>query len=334
MRLQLPHHATDDGVDGNHHPSPAARPRSASAWWWSARPSTTSDRRSRCSSSPTSTPWVSPGCGWPRRRWCSPLMRPPWTVWRAAGRDERLLVVALGRRPRGHERHLLPRPRPAAARDRRRHRVPRRHRARGVRRPHPSQRAARSRSPSPASRCSSRSASPAPRSGCSWRPRTASASCSTSSSATGSPTCPRSAAAPPSTGSASSWPSARVAATPLGIGAALPAVAPPDLAALGARRRHLLDGDPLPHRPARDGPAARARRTASCSRCFRSPPRRAASRCCTSCPAVRTWPGSRWSSRASPPTEPQETNSEGDPRDGVRDPRRQRPGRVAGWCSG
>ena len=30
---------------------------------------------------------------------------------------------------------------------------------------------------------------------------------------------------------------------------------PPDLAALGARRRHLLDGDPLPHRPARDGPA-------------------------------------------------------------------------------
>ena len=31
---------------------------------------------------------------------------------------------------------------------------------------------------------------------------------------------------------------------------------PSDLAALGARRRHLLDGDPLPHRPARDGPAA------------------------------------------------------------------------------
>ena len=47
-----------------------------------------------------------------------------------------------------------------------------------------------------------------------------------------------------------------VAATPFGIGAALPAVPPPDLAALGARRRHLLDGDPLPHRPARHGPAA------------------------------------------------------------------------------
>ena len=159
-----------------------------------------------------------------------------------------------GRRSRGHERHLLPRPRPAAARDRRRHRVPRRHRARGVRRAHPSQRV-RARP----HRRRRRAAHPGP-------PRR-----HPDRAAAGGGELPRlhalRARRPPARQRALGAPQRRPRPAqprrghrsgrrhPARHRRGPPGGPPPDLAALGARRRHLLDGDPLPHRPARDGPA-------------------------------------------------------------------------------
>ncbi len=282
-------------------PRLGTRSRSAAAWWWSARPSTTSGRRSRCCCSPTSTPGrrlAADGLGGARAR----AVRRPWTVL-ARGRPRRAPAGRRPRRrPRGHERRLLPRPRPAAARDRRRHRVPRRHRAGGVRRAHP-------------------------RNACALALAVAGVALLTQVRLAGTPVglllaaanclgfvlyvvighrlanVRRSAAAPPWTGSASSWRSARSPPRRSASAPALPGGPPPDLAALGARRRHLLDGDPLPHRPARDGPAAprdvqpHARAAAGHRHGVRH------RRCCTSCPAARTWSASRWSSRASPPTE-------------------------------
>ena len=104
--------------------APAARCTSSSA-----RSSTTSGRRSPCCSSRASTCSAWRGCGSPRPPRSSPLWRRPWRAFRRARRaTARRLLARLGRGARGDELLLLPGDRPAAARHRRRDRVPARDR--------------------------------------------------------------------------------------------------------------------------------------------------------------------------------------------------------------
>ena len=171
----------------------------------------------------------------------------------------------VGRRARRDEHLLLPRDRPAAARDRRRDRVPARDRARGARSADAAQRRSRwllavagvyllTDVGSRGSRSASRSRSP-----------TRSSSRSTSCSGTASRGARRRAGSTRSARRCSSrWSSSRRSAG----WAAVPALDRPGRARGGDRRRHRLVGDPVRLRPARDG-APRPRRPTRCS-----------SRCC------------------------------------------------------
>ena len=124
-----------------------------------------------------------------------------------------------------------------------------------------------------------------------------------------------------------------VAATPLGIGAALPAVHHPTwlLWGLGVGIcstviPYLTDQLAMVRLPRATYSLMLALLPVTATACGIA--------CCTSCPAARTWPGIALVVAGVAAHRTQETTKEGDPPDGVHDARRQRPGRVAGWCSG
>ena len=206
----------------------------------------------------------------------------------APRRDGRRLLARVGRRPRRHELLLLPGHRPPAARHRRRDRVPARDRARRARRAHARATPPRSRSPSPASTCSPACASRASR----WASRSRSPTPRCSRSTSCSPTASRGTRrSPGSTASAASMLIAAVAVTPLAGWAVVPALADPVALARRHRRRHLVVGDPLRRRPARDARAAARDLRADGQRCCRPPRRSSASSCSPSSRARRELAG-------------------------------------------
>ena len=218
----------------------------------SARSSTTSGRRSPCCCSRASTCSAWRGCGSPRPRRCSRS---------GAGRGGRCAhvdapsaaVVAWGAVLAVMNVLLLPRDRPAAARHRRRDRVPARDRAGGARRADAAQRRRAARSPSPASTCSPTCSSRASRSAS--RSRSPTPCCSRSTSCSG--TASRAARALGGIdGLGAAMLVALVVVTPLGGLGRAAGARRPGRARGGHRRRHLLVGDPVRLRPARDGAAA------------------------------------------------------------------------------